>query len=144
MGSTQVVKWKVNLTKSERLELKKLVSSGRATARKLMRARILLEADEAKGRPAMQDEEIVKALDVCRGTIFNVRKCYVEEGLEAALIRKPQPSRPEKRILSGDKEAKLIAMACSNPPETVRLQAARNALEDSTKIIDVLEKNWIK
>jgi hypothetical protein len=71
-GSTQVVEWKVNLTKSEPLELKKLVSSGRATARKLMRARILLEADEAKGRPAMQDEEIVKALDVYRGTIFNV------------------------------------------------------------------------
>src|SRR5687768_3121130 len=92
----------VRLSKLERIQVKKLVSSGKAPARKIMRARILLLADESVEQGGKKDEDIIAALDVCRTTIKSVRRCYVEEGLEAALTRKPQPARPDKRRLDGD------------------------------------------
>src|SRR5271165_7027584 len=81
--------YRVTLLETERQELQALVSKGRAAARKLTRARILLLADQAEGGPAKQDPEIVDALGCGRATVERVRKQFIEEGLEATLNPKP-------------------------------------------------------
>ena len=121
--------YRVTLTVEERQELRALVSKGKAAARKLVRARILLLADQAEGCPAQADPEIVESLGCGRATVERVRKQFVEEGLEATL--NPQPtSRTYERRLDGKAEAHLVAIACGAPPEgrgrwTLRLLANR-------------------
>lgn len=119
----------VTLTREERRMLQEMLSRGRAAARKLMHARILLKADVAAGSPGWNDEAIAEALEVGRATVERVRKEFVEEGLEAALERR-KPRRQYRRKLDGDGEAHLIALACQEPPEgrsrwTLRLLADR-------------------
>jgi transposase len=119
----------VTLTPEERRMLQEMLSRGKAAARKLMHARILLKADVAAGGPGWNDEAIVEALEVGRATVERVRKEFVEEGLEAALERR-KPRRQYRRKLDGDGEAHLIALACQAPPEgrsrwTLRLLADR-------------------
>lgn len=104
-------KYIVTLNTEEQELLQKLISSGKARARKLTHARILLKA--AAGWP---DQQISEALDVSIPTIERVRQCFVEEVLEAALNRRP-PIREYKRKLDGEQEAHLVALACSTPPE---------------------------
>jgi transposase len=107
-------KYLVTLTEDERAALGQRVRSGRGPARELTRARILLKAD---GGPAWPDARIAEAVEVSVATVERVRQRFVEQGLEAALGRKKQdrPSRPRK--LDGRAEARLIALACSAPPE---------------------------
>jgi transposase len=107
----------VELTPEERQHLTQLVSCGKRSARTITRARILLKADQAQGGPAWQDGRIAEALGCGRRTVERVRQRLVEEGLEAALSHKPQarPSVPPK--LDGAGEARLIALACSEPPD---------------------------
>ena len=109
-------KYKVTLTDAERQQLQELIAAGKAAAKKLTHARILLKADAAGGGPTWTDERIAEALDVSTDTIGRVRQRFVEQGTDAALGRKPQdrPSRP--RALDGAAEARLIALACSPPP----------------------------
>ncbi len=119
----------VTLTVEERRMLQEMLSRGKAAARKLMHARILLKADVAAGGPGWNDEAIVEALEVGRATVERVRKEFVEEGLEAALERH-KPRRQYRRKLDGDGEAHLIALACQKPPEgrrrwTLKLLADR-------------------
>ena len=102
----------VELTDEQRQSLDRLVTSGRESARKITRARILLKADE--GEP---DEAIAEALGVSVATAERVRKRFSGGGVDAAVERRPQPPRPAKRIPDGDAEARLTALACSNPPE---------------------------
>jgi transposase len=110
-------KYLVTLTAEEREQLAGLLSAGKRSALTLARARILLKADQADGGPAWPDDCIAQALDCGVRTIERVRQRFVERGLEAALGRKPQdrPSRPPK--LDGRAQARLIALACSAPPE---------------------------
>jgi transposase len=110
-------KYKVTLTAEERQQLSALIAAGKAAARTLAHARILLKADAALGGPAWADARIAEALEVGTATIERVRQRFVEQGLEAALGRKKQdrPSRPRK--LDGRAEARLIALACSAPPD---------------------------
>ena len=96
--------------------LERMVSSGRNAARKLLRARILLKADVSNGETAWTDEEIAGALETSKLTVYRVRKQWVEEGLEAVLSRR-KPSGRQYRKLDGAQEARLIALACSPPPE---------------------------
>ena len=96
--------------------LKGLISSGKGAARKLTHARILLKADNSDGGPGWKDKDISVSLDVGTATIERVRKLFVEEGLEAALVRK-KPNRIYERKLDGEKEAHLIALAGSEPPK---------------------------
>ncbi len=119
----------VTLTSEERTTLRELISSGKAAARKLSHARILLKADSSEGRSGWNDAAISQALDVGTATVERVRKRFVEEGLEAALSRR-SPRREYRRKLDGDGEAHLIALACSESPEgsarwTLRLLADR-------------------
>ena len=106
-----VKKHVVELTDEQRQVLGRLVSSGRESARKITRARVLLKADEGE-----TDEEIAAALGVSVGTAERVRKRFATAGLAAAVDRRPQPPRPDKRVLDGDAEARLVTLACSKPP----------------------------
>jgi len=122
-------KYIVTLMEEERRMLQEMLSRGKAAARKLMHARILLKADAAAGGPAWEDQSIAEALEVGRATVERVRKQFVEEGLEAALERR-KPRRVYERKLDGDGEAHLVALACQEPPEgrsrwTLRLLADR-------------------
>jgi len=111
----------VRLKQKERKMLKQLVSRGKEKARKLTRCRILLLADERK-----KDAQIMEALGVARNTVKQVRSRYLKEGLEAALNEQPRCGAPHK--FSGRQQAKMTAIACSQPPEgrsrwTLRLLA---------------------
>jgi transposase len=96
--------------------LQEMLSRGKAAARKLTHARILLKADAADGGPDGNDEAIAEGLEVGRATVERVRKEFVEEGLEAALERR-KPRRVYLRKLDGDGEAHLVTLACGKPPE---------------------------
>ncbi len=109
-------KYRVGLTVEEREVLQGLVSTGKAAARKLTHARILLLADATPG-PGHPDEDIVAALDTSLRTIERVRRRFVTEGLRAALDPRPQPPRPDKIKVKGDLEQRLVQLACSDPPE---------------------------
>lgn len=109
-------KWIVALPDTERASLLPLVGAGRAPARKLVHARILLKADTGRCGPCWKDPAIAHALEVSVPTVERVRRRYVEEGLEAALNHRP-PKAHRPRRLDGDQEAHLIALACSPPPE---------------------------
>lgn len=122
-------KYRVTLTAEEQGELKAMISKGKADARKLAHARILLQADEADGAPGRADQEIASALNLSTRTIERVRQRFVEEGLESALLPKPT-KRAYSRALDGSQEAHLIALACSKAPDgkkrwTLRLLADR-------------------
>jgi hypothetical protein len=109
-------KYPVILTEAEREHLKSLIAAGTAPARKLTHARILLKADQSPEGPGWVDEQIAEAVETSQPTVSRVRKRYFEEGLEAALNRRA-PNRVYQRRLDGEQEARLIALACSEPPE---------------------------
>jgi transposase len=122
-------KYIVTLTEAERQMLQAMLSKGKAAARKLMHARILLKADASADGPEWNDDQIAQGLELGRATVERVRKEFVEEGLDAALERR-KPRRQYQRALDGDGEAHLIALACQKPPEgrsrwTLRLLADR-------------------
>jgi transposase len=122
-------KFIVKLTSKERQTLRNLVSSGKASARKLTHARILLKADRGPGGSGWSDTKIAQALEVGGATVERVRKRFVQDGLGVALERR-KSCRIYRRKLDGDAEAHLIALACSQPPEghrrwTLRLLADR-------------------
>ena len=119
----------VRLTDEEWGHLEALVRRGRAHARKLLYARILLKSDAAQGGPAWTDERIAEAFEVSTATVARERRRFSEEGLEVALMPR-KPGRPRRRVLDGRAEARLVALACSEPPEgrvswTLRLLADR-------------------
>ena len=112
-----MVKYRVTLTEEERDALKKMASVGKGAARKLLHARILLLTDQGEYGQHRSDDEITDALYVGRSTIHRVRERFVENGLEAALVPRDMPRRPDKIKIQGEAEKKLIALACSDPPE---------------------------
>src|SRR5215207_3410747 len=109
-------KYPVILSDTEREQLKNLIAAGTAPARKLTHARILLKADQAPGGPGWVDDAIAEAVEVSQPTVFRVRRQCVEQGVDAALNRRP-PSRQYERKLTGEQEARLVALSCSAPPE---------------------------
>jgi transposase len=123
-----VKKYKVTLTADERNSLQDLIAAGQAAAQKLAHARILLKADASPGGPAWPDARIAEAVEVDVTTIERVRQRFVEQGFEAALVRKKQDRPSRQRKLDGHGEARLVALACSDPPQgrarwTLRLLA---------------------
>ena len=111
-------KYIVRLRKAEREELVTLINKGkRVAAKKRLHAQILLKIDEGSVGPAWTDVRASEAFDVTSRTVSNIRKRFVEEGLEAALNRKKQARPSRARILDGEAEARLIAMACGTPPK---------------------------
>ena len=110
------LKYKVKLTDSERNKLITLISTGKEKAKKLMHARILLQADCSRLGAAKRSKEIAENLHIHEKTVRRVRERFVAEGLEAAINRKPHQSfKPRK--LDGEQEAHLIALCCSQSPQ---------------------------
>jgi transposase len=108
-------KFVVRLSEEERSELEGIVGRGRVAAAKRRRAQILLKSAAGPDDSGLTDAQVAEALTVGMTTVHRVRKAYVEQGLTAALERKPMSRRPRK--LDGAAEAKLVALACSPPPE---------------------------
>src|ERR1043165_3419062 len=104
-------KYDVHLNDEQRLRLGRMVRRGRESAWTLMRARMLLKTDQGE-----TDDEVAEAVEVSTRSVARVRRRFCVGGLETALHSRPQPSRPDKRKIDGENEAKLIAIACSAAP----------------------------
>jgi len=120
-------KYIVTLTDAERQHLETLSRTGRTAAYINTHARILLKADTAQEDGGWCDADISAALDVGTATIERLRQQFVEEGFESCLRRK---TRVYRRLLDGNQEAHLVAIACSSPPAgqrrwTLRLLSQR-------------------
>ncbi len=111
------VKYVVRLNADERERLESMIRTGREAAYRLLKARILLKADVSVEGCGWDDARIAEALETSLSTVFRTRGQLVEESLDATLNRKEWPTPPQSRIFDGEKEAKLIALACSEPPE---------------------------
>jgi Homeodomain-like domain len=112
-----VKKYVVRLSAVEREQLEALIRKGKNPAQRLLKARILLKADVSEADEGWSDSRIIKALETSPSMVYRVRKQLVEEGFEAVLSRKPRATPAIARIFDGEKEAKLIALACSKPPK---------------------------
>lgn len=113
-------------TRRERLNA--LISKGKAAAKTILKARILLKADQSAGGPCWHDGRIVEALDTNLSMVSRVREKLVTEGVDAVLTRKKRETPPVPAIFDGEAQAKLTALACSEPPAgcarwTIRLLA---------------------
>jgi hypothetical protein len=112
-----VKRYVVRLSAEEREQLEALIRKGKSPAKRVLKARILLKADVSDGGEGWSDSKIIAALDTTESMVYRVRKQLVEEGLEAVLSRKQRATPAVKPIFDGEKEAKLIALACSKPPK---------------------------
>lgn len=135
-------KYRVTLTAEERAELEQLVSCGKAAARKLAHARILLLADDSRGDEC-PDEQIVAALGTSLRTVSRVRQQLVTAGVEVAILRRRQPPRPDKIKIKGDVEQRLIQLACSDPP-TGRCHWTLQLLADELVVLGLVDRIGIE
>ena len=108
-------KYVVTLTTEERQELEKMIQTGKVSGFRMRHGAILLKLDKIPENAQCTNEKIALAHNTNRHQITEIAKRFVEEGLESALSRRPQENRSRK--IDGDVEAKVIALACSNPPE---------------------------
>src|SRR5437762_14133538 len=131
-------KYRVTLTAEERADLEQLVSCGKAAARKLTHARILLLADATRGeqRP---DEQIVAALGTSLRTVSRVRQQLVTQGVDVAILRRQQPPRPDKIKIKGDVEQRLVELACTDPPKG-RCHWTLQLLADELVVLGLVKK----
>src|SRR5260370_2246705 len=107
----------VRLSVEERDRLEAMIRKGKSAAQRLLKARILLKADVSEAGEGRSDRRIIKALETSASMVYRVRKQLVEEGFEAVLSHKQRAVPAVPRIFDGEKEAKLIALACSKPPK---------------------------
>lgn len=114
---TSVKRYVVELSGEERARLEALLCKGKSPARRLLKARILLKADVSAAGDGWSDARIIEALETSASMVYRVRRQLVEEGLEAVLSRKQRARPAVEPIFDGEKEAKLIALACSSPPK---------------------------
>lgn len=110
-------KYVVELSSEEREHLEALISKGKSSAKAILKARILLKSDQGPLGPNWTDDRIVEALDTNLSMVTRVRRQLVEEGLTAVLARKKRAQPPITPIFDGEAQARLIALACSEPPE---------------------------
>ena len=123
-------KFVVELSSEERKRLSQLISRGKSAAKFVLKARILLKADQSEAGEGWGDERICAALDTNVAMVTRVRSKFVNEGLDAVLTRKKRATPPIQPIFDGERQAKLIALACSKPPPgcarwTLRLLAEK-------------------
>lgn len=103
-------KYTVDLSAEERAQLESFVTAGEHPAQAITRARILLKADDGD-----TDQAIADALGCHETTPYNLRKRYAERGVD--VVHRKSPDRTYERKIDGEAEARLIALACSEPPE---------------------------
>ena len=112
-----VKRYVVRLSEDERARLRELIRKGSSPAQRLLKARILLKADASDAGESWSDGRIIEALETSVSMVYRARKQLVEGGLDAVLGRKQRSAPPVAPIFDGEKEARLIALACSTPPE---------------------------
>ena len=132
-------KYVVRLNDDERLHLKELLRKGTLPARRLQKAQILLKADESDGGDGWSDHRIMEALNASASMVYRVRQQLVEEGLEATLARKKRATPPIAPVFDGEKEAQLIALACSHAPEG-RCRWTLQLLADQLVLLKVVDE----
>ena len=106
----------IELTEEQREQLEDMVSKGSAEVRKILHAQVLLKIDSGKEGPNWSDERVREAYGVSPTTIWRIRKRFLGHGMNDSLNRRPQPERPEKIKVTGDQEARIIALACTELP----------------------------
>lgn len=142
---TSTKKYIVRLSADERERLNTLINAGKHPARMLLRARILLKADISEAGEGWSDSRIAEALDTSTDTVLRTRQRLVEEGVDGALAYKYSPASARPRIFDGAAEAKLIALACGEPPKG-RSRWTLRLLEEQVvelKIVDRASDNTI-
>jgi transposase len=140
-----VEKYVVRLTAEERAELEAMTRQRRIAADKQLRAKLLLHADEGEFGPAWRDEQLVETLGVSRSKIMRLRRQFVLEGFQAALLRRTS-TQPRRRKLNGEQEARLIAVTCSAPPAgraKWTLQLLANKLVE-LKVVDSISNECVR
>lgn len=130
-------KYIVILSDEERTSLTRLVTKGQTAAYRIKHAHILLKVD-APG-PNWTDEKVAQTFGCHAQTVRNVRQRFVEQGVEAALERKKRPLPPREKILDGEKEAHLVALGCSSPPEGQR-RWTMQLLADKLVELEIVER----
>lgn len=110
------IKHPVRLTKEEQTSLRAVISKGKSSARAIRRAHVLLAADENRTGGCLKELEIAERAQVHVNTIRSIRKAYVEQGWELAIGRKKRMTPPIPAKVTGEIEAKIIALSCSAPP----------------------------
>lgn len=139
------IKYHVCLTDEERVELLTIVSKGTITARSIMHANVLLAADETRKSRKMSDEDIAEQCHINRQTVQTIRRTYSEKGLDAAIRRKKRETPPVEPKITGEVEARIIALCCTTPPAgrskwSLRLLADKSV---ELKIIDSISHEAI-
>ena len=134
-----VKKYVVRLSGEERERLEALIRKGKSPARRLLKARILLKADISEVGAGWSDNRIIEALETSPSMVYRARKQLVEEGFEAVLSRKQRATPAIARIFDGEKEAKLIALACSKPPKG-RARWTLRLLENKVVELNIVER----
>ena len=134
-----VKKYVVRLRAEEREHLETLIRKGKSPARRLLKARILLKADVSEDRAGWSDSRIIRALDTSLSMVYRARQQLVEEGFEAVLRRKQRATPAVPRIFDGEKEAKLIALACSKPPKG-RARWTLRLLENKVVELEIVDR----
>lgn len=122
--------YSITVRQEQREELEQFVKTGRASARAILHAQLMLKADDSSPGPKWSDRQIEAAFAVSDRTMLRVRQRFAAQGMKAALHRRVQPPRPAKRKLDGEQEAHMIAVLCQQHPEgherwTMRLLAKR-------------------
>jgi transposase len=112
-----MTKRSITLSEGQHRALESLTKKGVAPANQIRHAQILLHIDRGPKGPGWSTAQIIEAFTVSRSTVERVRKRFLEQGLDAALVRRPQPARPHKRKLDGQAEAHLVALLCGQKPE---------------------------
>jgi Homeodomain-like domain len=139
-GNTVVAKrYVVRLSGEEREQLETLIRKGKSPARRLLKARILLKADVSEAGEGWSDSRIIEALETNESMVYRVRKQLVEEGFAAVLSRKQRATPAVRRIFDGEKEAQLIALACSQPPKG-RARWTLRLLENKVVELGIVER----
>ena len=128
------------LSAEERERAGALIRTGKHPAQLLTKARILLKADVSEAGEGWSDSRIAEALDTSVATVARTRQQLVEEGFEAVLTRKYNPNSARPRIFDGAAEAKLIALACSPPPEGLRHGGRLRLLEEKVVELNIVER----
>ena len=134
-----VKRYVVRLSADERERLEALIRKGKSPAQRLLKARILLKADVSEAGEGWSDSRIIKALETSVSMVYRVRKQLVEEGFEAVLSRKQRATPAVPPIFDGEKEAKLIALACSKPPKGRRRWTLR-LLENKVVELGIVDR----
>ena len=134
-----VKRYVVRLSSEEREQLQALIRKGKGPASRLLKARILLKADVSEAGEGWSDSRIIEALETSASMVYRVRRQLVEEGFEAVLSRKQRATPAVPPIFDGEKEAKLIALACSNPPKG-RARWSLRLLEEKVVELNIVER----